>query len=158
MHIYQKFLLIIILCNIYGLAVGEEAEMPAFSSPPIKYINQTSIGGAVGHPNEIAQVTDDLVIGDKTNQNLKFWFYIYGANFHICSASGVAEKLEKNTYQYQVSDTSCQLKLTFKSNHATLEDIGGNCRDLFCGSRGNIGKTAFHKIGSRLTHPSSGTR
>ena len=131
--------------------------MPTFSSTPIKYINQTSIGGAVGHPNQIAKVTDELVIGDKTNKNLKFWFYIYGANFHICSASGVAESLEKNTYKYQVSESSCQLKLTFKSNHATLEDIGGNCRELFCGSRGIIGKITFHKAGSRLTHPSSGT-
>lgn len=85
------------ICFLVALAIGcvaaqaDDAAMPNFSSKPKKYANRHEIGFA---DQSSAFVDDELVIGDVTREQLKFWFWIIGANGHQCSASGTAQKAE----------------------------------------------------------------
>ncbi len=157
MSVYRIFLLVMIICSFTTKAVSDLVEMPMYSSPPTKFIRSTTTTGASGS----AEVKDELVIGDRTAKDMKFWFLLYGGNFHMCSASGVAQALSKDIYQYEENSTchrlitnsgryefkeeqcQCRLKFSFDENHVTLEDVDGNCKEAFCGQRASIGKTIF---------------
>jgi len=127
------------------MAYADEAEMPKFSKKPIKFISKHEIG--TKH-NDAGDVLDELLIGDVTNNNLKFWFEFIRTNYHICSMSGTAKATDINVFEYSIDD--CRLRITIAPNQAIIEDVGGYCShsetrqgEGFCGSRAYIGKTTL---------------
>ncbi len=74
---------------------AEEAEKPTFSKPPALFIHKHQTRDAGGTVNA---VQDELLIGDRSNRELKFWFYLVGANLHICSMSSHARAVDPNQY------------------------------------------------------------
>jgi hypothetical protein len=86
---------------------------------------------------------EELLIGDRSKKTLKFWFELYGGNFHICSMSGVATSIAKNKYIYTEDD--CKWVLTINKTIAEIEDVGSQCQPLYCAINASIGKTAFLK-------------
>jgi hypothetical protein len=124
--------------------LADEAAVPQFKNPPLKYINHKTIGGVVTDPNGTVAVVDELLIGDRSNEKLTFWFYLYGPNFHICSMAGNAVSIAVGTYQYR--EGNCQLRITATPDGMEIEDVGGYCKTSGnCGSRAYIGKTSFSK-------------
>lgn len=136
---------------------ADEAGFPDFEEPPERYENNHEVGWSWQDPT---LETDQLFIGDVSNNGLKFWFWIIGTNGHQCSASGSAKKID-NVYEYkyaeEISDVKqikstkllkarkCTLHIKLNNDEATLEDKGG-CYNAFCGARANIGITKFQKV------------
>ncbi|MFN3812304.1 MAG: hypothetical protein ACK4S6_16990 [Roseateles asaccharophilus] len=141
----RSFFLALICFTLLGHdANSEKGEIPSFQSPPQKYENKKIIGGVVAEPGGTAKVTDELQVGDISKDQLTFWFYIYGPNFHICSMSGIAAAAEG---EYLYSEEKCKLSISLKPRKVEIEDAGGYCKALHCGSRAHIGKTIFERRG-----------
>lgn len=154
---------------------AEDAEMPNFSNKPTEYINRHVVEFA---DRSSSSLDDELLIGDVTNAQLKFRFWIVGANGHQCSASGIAKKrgrhyvyrtkVERNSYDSKCLDkeleknaadksntenpylkcsilipATCVLQIELKAKKVILDDKGGICSEIYCGSRASIGKTLF---------------
>jgi hypothetical protein len=131
-------------------SMADEAEMPIFNKPPTEYFYHHIVYGANAGPNGTPE-DDGLLIGDKSKQNLKFWFELDGNNFHICSMSGLAKSISHNSYMYESGQ--CKLRITFPSKtRAEIQDIGNFCEPDFCAINAYIDKTKFvlnrtHKLG-----------
>lgn len=137
--------LTIFFLAVCEMALADEATVPQFKNPPLKFTIHKTIGGANADPNG-TEVVDQLLIGDQTKEKLTFWFYLYGPNFHICSMAGNAVSVSPSTYQY--TQGNCQLRITTITDGIEIEDVGGQCKASGnCGSRAYIGKTTFRNGG-----------
>lgn len=133
-----------------SVAFADEPTMPDFVSPPQRYEYQHQVTRVGSESPDI--VVDELLIGDVTDNQLKFYFYIIGANGHICGGSGTAT-LRNGAYYYNTPSVKeiyekgklrkepveCRLRITFDSTSASLLDEGGNCKQTHCGLRAYIG-------------------
>jgi hypothetical protein len=141
----MKYIVIIaVLFLSSGVAFGDEAAIPSFSKKPMKFKVEHKVSNS-------EKAVDELLLGDITESNLTFWFLFIRTNYHICSMSGSAKSIAKNTYQYSVGD--CNLRITIESGQATVDDVGGKCSHsdqdnniTSCGSRGYIGKTILSLV------------
>lgn len=137
----MKQLLTLILILILTLpALGEEVERPNFSKPPVEYIYSHTVQDAAG---EKVDTEDELLIGDRDNQKLTFWFYVTAQNFHACSMAGVATATEKNEYVF--TEDTCQLTIKIKNQEVHLVDPNNKCKNHHCGMYAYINNLKFKK-------------
>ena len=106
---------------------AEEAEMPNFKNPPVRYESQYG---------------DELLIGDRSSKQLTFWFHLTGANYHVCSMAGTAIAEDKYTY---ATIADCLLRIKIVGDYAILIDDCGECQKKHCGSRASISGATFIK-------------
>lgn len=138
------------------VAAADEPTMPDFRSPPQKYEYQHEIT-RVGSSSPDT-VIDELHIGDVTEKELRFYFYLTGTNGHICGGSGIAA-FRDGSYYYSTpsvkevyeqgklrkDQVECRLRIRFDSTQASLQDEGGNCKQTLCGMRAYIGDVNFKR-------------
>jgi hypothetical protein len=136
----RRTLLFLCLCLPTLASHGEEAERPAFSKPPILFIHKHRIRDAGGTVN---RVQDELLIGDRNNRELKFWFSLTGPNLHICSMSGRAQTAGAN--RYVATEGPCEMTITFTKDMAVLSDRDAQCKHLHCGTRAYIEGARFSR-------------
>ena len=134
---YKLLLILFFATN----AIAEEATVPAFESNPIKYSNKNWIRDSTGQK---VWVKDEMLAGDFKDGKMKFWVYITGPNYHICSISGEAEKLSKSTYKFK--EDTCNLLIKFSKNRVTLSDDNNTCHENHCGNNAYFDKTEFSRI------------
>ena len=142
------------------VVVADEPSMPEFRAPPQKYTHQHEIS-RVGSPSPDT-VVDELLIGDVTEKELKYYFYLIGTNGHICGGSGIAIAENGSYYYTEKTFTTkfeskdgklnswkepveCRLRIQFDSNHASLHDEGNYCQRSHCGTRAGIGNVRFSR-------------
>ncbi len=94
-------ILALLLIAVPLVAVADEPSMSEFRTPPQKYAYQHEIT-LVGSPSP-DPVVDELLIGDVTDKELKFYFYLIGTNGHICGGSGIA--IAQNGSYYYTENT-----------------------------------------------------
>ena len=134
-------LLTLILIFIFALPVfGEEAERPDFRTPPTQYIYRHIVQDATG---EKVDTEDELLIGDRDNRKLTFWFYVTAQNFHACSMTGIATATKKNEYVF-IEDT-CKLTIKIKDREVQLIDPNNECKKRSCGMYAYINSLKFKK-------------
>jgi hypothetical protein len=137
----MKTALTLILLVIFALPVfGEEAERPKFRKPPTVYIYRHTVQDASG---KRVDAKDELLIGDRDNHKLTFWFYITGPNFHGCSLAG--EATGRNGSDYLFADGECALTIKIRGRGAYLLDPNNECLKNYCGMYAVINGTKFLK-------------
>jgi len=137
----MKTVLILILLAIVASPVwAEEADRPEFLKPPAVYIYRHTVQDATG---EKVDTKDELLIGDRDNHKLTFWFYVTGPNFHGCSLAGEATGRNGNEYLY--TDGNCALTIKIKGREAYLLDPNNQCQKNHCGMYAIINGTKFLK-------------
>lgn len=153
-----SFIFILILAISKAMVVSaDEPVMPQFKAPPQKYEYRHEIS-RVGSPLPDT-VVDELLIGDVTDKELKFYFYLIGNNGHICGGSGVATYRDGFYYYAAPSvrevyeqgkikrkKVECRLRIQLDSKQVSLKDEDGNCKQMFCGKRAHIGDTYFRRV------------
>lgn len=127
-----KRILFIYMISLLNLACADEIPIPEFSGQAIKYTDP--YGG-------------EILIGERTSEQLKFWFRTIGGNFHQCHMSGVAESRDNETYKYgqYEQDIHCILSIIVLGNSVVLIDNSGKCKRISCGQRAAINGAVFHR-------------
>jgi hypothetical protein len=137
----MKQLLVLILIIIFVLPVfGDEVARPNFSKPPTEYIYHHTVQDAIG---EKVDTEDELLIGNRDNHKLTFWFYITAQNFHVCSMAGIATATKKNEYVF-IEDT-CKLTIKITDQEVQLFDPNDKCKKRNCGMYAHINGLKFKK-------------
>ena len=110
----------------------DEIPVPTFSGESIKY--EDSYGG-------------ELIIGERTPEQLKFWFRTIGGNNHQCHMVGIAESRDNETYKYGhfEQNVHCSLSVIVLDNSVVLIDDSGQCEKVSCGQRASINGAVFHR-------------
>ena len=114
-----------------SFAYADEADLPKFKEKPTRYINPV-----ICSRFNPSQVENEILIGDISKNDLTFWFYIYGANCHICSMSGTADRIDEERFEHNSGDCRLQIRVTDKD--VQLSDPDGKCKAHFCGMNGRI--------------------
>lgn len=117
-------------------AQADEIPIPEFSGEAIKFTD--SDGG-------------ELILGERTPKELKFWFRTMGGNYHQCHMTGVATSRNNETYRYsrveQRNDKNifCSLSLIVIEKSVVLIDESNHCKVISCGQRAAINGAVFHR-------------
>ena len=135
-----KLILIVFLFLFSNNSIADEAPIPVFASKPMKYSSTNWIKNSAGQK---VWVKDEMLAGDFNNEKMKFWVYITGPNFHICSISGEAVKLSKSVYKFK--ENSCNLLIKFSKNRVVLSDHGNTCHVNYCGNNSFFDKAELLK-------------
>lgn len=117
-------------------AQADEIPIPEFLGEPIKYTD--SDGG-------------ELILGERTPKELKFWFRTMGGNHHQCHMTGVAKSRDNETYRYSLveqrneKNVFCSLSLILIEKSVVLIDESNHCKVISCGQRAAINGAVFHR-------------
>ena len=117
-------------------AQADEIPIPEFSGKTIKYTD--SNGG-------------ELILGERTQKELKFWFQTMGGNYHQCHMTGVATSRDNETYRYSLveqrneKNVFCSLSLIVIDKSVVLIDESNHCKVISCGQRAAINGAVFHR-------------
>lgn len=117
-------------------AQADEIPIPEFSGKTIKYTD--SNGG-------------ELILGERTQKELKFWFRTMGGNYHQCHMTGVATSRDNETYRYSLVESGneknvfCSLSLIVIDKSVVLIDESNHCKVISCGQRAAINGAVFHR-------------
>lgn len=114
-----------------SLAYADEADIPKFKEKPTRYINRVVCSRFYPDKTE-----NEMLIGDVSKHDLMFWFYLHGANCHICSMSGTAERIDEGLYEHNTGE--CRLQIRVSDKEVLLADPGGKCQPHHCGMNGRI--------------------
>jgi hypothetical protein len=127
-----KKILFIYIAGLLNAAYADEIPIPEFSGVATKYTN--TYGG-------------EILIGERTSEQLKFWFRTVGGNYHQCHMSGVATSRDNETYAYgqYEQDIHCSLSIIVLGNSVVLIDDYGKCKQISCGQRAGINGAVFHR-------------
>jgi hypothetical protein len=127
-----KKLLYIYLSILISTVCADEIPVPEFSGEKIKYTDP--YGG-------------ELIIGERTPEQLKFWFRIIGGKFHQCHMTGVAASRDNETYKYSQydRDIQCILSIIVLNDSVVLIDNSDQCKRISCGQRAGINGAVFHR-------------
>lgn len=127
-----------VLFIVFFLNTGQadEIPIPEFSGEAIKFTD--SDGG-------------ELILGERTPKELKFWFRTMGGNYHQCRMTGVATSRNNETYRYsrveQRNDKNifCSLSLIVIEKSVVLIDESNHCKVISCGQRAAINGAVFYR-------------
>lgn len=113
-------------------AKADEISIPEFSGVATKYTDQ--YGG-------------EILIGERTPEQLKFWFRTVGGNHHQCHMSGVAKSRDNETYKYgqYEQEVQCNLSIIVLEQSVVLIDNSSQCKKISCGQRAGISGAVFHR-------------
>ena len=95
--------------------------------------------------------TFDILVLEKINEQLlSFCFELYFTNGHQCVMQNKAKWVGHNRYEYMKQDAeneaaACRLHINLGNEVIGLEDIGDNCREIYCGARGVIEGVEFDR-------------
>jgi hypothetical protein len=126
-----KLYILVIVGVLASNALADEKPIPQFKKSPDHY--KACYGG-------------ELLVGDKTKQEITFWVNTEGANGHQCYATGKAHFGTGLEYRYS-DDTGCMLDLIFVEHSVVLIDQARICQKTFCGTRASLNGAVF-----TLTH------
>lgn len=89
----------------------------------------------------------EMLIGDRSSQQLTFWFRKVGANYHQCHLSGRASSIDGKTYKYVIDEGEihCELSIVITNDSVQLIDGDHQCRRINCGSRASINGAVFYR-------------
>ena len=127
-----KRILLIYLAVFLNTAYADEIAVPEFSGGADKYTDK--------HGGEI-------LIGERTEKQLKFWFRTIGGNYHQCHMSGIAKSRDNETYKYgqYEQEVRCALSIIVLENSVVLIDNSNQCKKISCGQRAGINGAVFHR-------------
>lgn len=130
-----KGMLLLFLGGFTYLSYADEIPVPEYSGEVTKYKDRFD---------------GELLVAEKTNQELKFWFRIVGGNYHQCHMAGTAKSGDSETYKYSHSEMrnnkliSCSLSLVVLDSSVVLIDKKDQCKLVSCGQRAGISGAVFH--------------
>ncbi|OEG74040.1 hypothetical protein BEL05_20400 [Shewanella colwelliana] len=132
----SKSFSLIFMVFFINAAQADEIPIPEFSGKTIKYTD--SNGG-------------ELILGERTQKELKFWFRTMGGNYHQCHMTGVATSRDNETYRYSLVESGneknvfCSLSLIVIDKSVVLIDESNHCKVISCGQRAAINGAVFHR-------------
>ncbi len=132
----SKYFCLICIVFFINTAKADEIPMPEFSGEVIKYTDP--YGG-------------ELILGERTSKELKFWFRIIGGNHHQCHMTGVATSRDNETYKYSrveqrnEKNIFCSLSVIVLDSSVVLIDESNQCKAISCGQRAGINGGVFHR-------------
>lgn len=99
--------------------------------------------------NEPVKTEDCLSLSSAGQNQLRFSFFLIGANGHTCQMEGVATAAPSG-YEFKAAESAdkdlpkdCVLRFKVKRNTIELEDVNNACHAYSCGMRASIDGTAF---------------
>ncbi|GGB57276.1 hypothetical protein K8B83_20105 [Shewanella inventionis] len=132
----SKVFYLIFLAILLNAANADVISIPIFSGESTKYTDP--YGG-------------ELILGERTPEQLKFWFRTIGGNYHQCHMTGIATSRNNETYIYsrveQINEKNvfCSLSVIVLDNSVVLIDEGNHCKAINCGQRAGINGAVFHR-------------
>jgi hypothetical protein len=136
----KTFMILIFIFIVTLPAFGDGLDRPNFRNPPTQYIYKHIVQDAIG---EKVDTEDELLIGDRDDQKLTFWFYITAKNFHVCCMTGIATAIKKNEYVF--TEGNCNLIIKIKGQEVQLFDPNDKCKKSYCGMYAFINGVKFTK-------------
>lgn len=138
-----------------SIAVAFSASAMADGAPPPETLGVYTGGGCPKLPNQnvacvAAEASDRVVISRKNHGKLYFTAKIVFGHGHTCTIKGPAAWSDSE-HGYTVTaegldpQKPCRLIARLDGNLLALEDSGGFCREVYCGSRGAFDGLAFRK-------------
>lgn len=138
--------------GICAIVLGISPHLCAAKPPPNVFGDYAGIGcPAGGKPDGClpTKSTDHvLILRGKDGKDAKVSIKIVFAKGHMCTLEGSADWSDGSfTLHADGLDPNkpCQLVLHISRSVLTLEDSGGLCRDVYCGTRGALDGARFKK-------------
>jgi hypothetical protein len=134
--VISKNFSVLFIVFFLNTAQADEIPIPEFSGEAIKFTD--SDGG-------------ELILGERTPKELKFWFRTMGGNYHQCHMTGVATSRNNETYRYSRVEKRndknifCSLSLIVIEKSVVLIDESNHCKVISCGQRAAINGAVFHR-------------
>ncbi len=92
---------------------------------------------------------DTIEVINLLDGTLKFALTAAGRDDLTCRMRGVAKKQSPGVYSYRESTSQCVLRISAQADRLVAEDLGDNCRALYCPQKASIGVRSF-KLGEQM--------
>ena len=138
-HLVKVIIILFIVVNINA----DEMDIPDFEGKSKKYLNKHEVGYIIPNSENEYQAemsADELIVGDITDKDLKYWLFVIGINGHQCNMAGSAKKISEGIFEFK--DKDCKLTFTILEKSIKIDDKYTCTRD-YCGKRAGIGKIEF---------------
>ncbi len=132
-----KIFYLIFIALLLNTAKADEVPIPEFLGETVKYKDP---------------YRGELVLGERTPKELKFWFRTMGGGYHQCHMAGAATSKDNETYRYarveqrNEKNLFCSLSVIVLDNSVVLIDENNQCKAISCGQRASINGAVFHRV------------
>ncbi|MGR5184737.1 hypothetical protein ACPV3S_04355 [Photobacterium damselae] len=94
------------------------------------------------------QVSDCLSLTQGPNHTVQFSLVLFATNSHVCAMEGsgiwVGDTIRYlPTPEVREEAPNCELEINVTQDAISLSDIGGACREFYCGIKANIDQARF---------------
>lgn len=124
---------------------------PLFAAPPsgvFQRDHEITLTDEATKSSQTVTVLDRLKIEAADEKRIRFSLNTTSDDYDSCRMTGRANPVSPNVYEFtqrlqSYEDALCRLRIRIGKDRIVLEDVGGHCREMYCGKNAALDKLAF---------------